>query len=87
MGLEKAEGVEMKSSNAGKALSTPLIPVDAEASLLRPLGLAKPKVVGQVVSTQLEVVGSLLSDGLRLGPPKLIFAEASGVSRPFGQFF
>jgi hypothetical protein len=48
MGLERVEGVEMKPNNAEK---TPLISVDVEASLLRPLGLPKPRVVGRAVST------------------------------------
>lgn len=46
MGLEGVASVELKPINAQRVLSAPMYTVDAEASLLRPLGLPKPMVVG-----------------------------------------
>jgi hypothetical protein len=76
------EGVAPKPINAEKAPLSPLFSADGDASLLRPLGLPKPKAVGCTDLTHLEAVGNPLSDGLRLGPPKPIFTEASIGGKP-----
>lgn len=58
--------------------------VNAQASLLRPIGLLKPRLDGSVVSTKMKRVSSLGSDTPRLGPPRPTPIDANFSSRPLG---
>jgi hypothetical protein len=58
--------------------------VDAHASLLRPMGLLKPRLDGSVVLTKMKCVSSLGSDTLGWGPTRPTLVDANFSSRPLG---